>query len=345
MSERDESELDYEHDTIVREDAVPNMNSTSIRVDGSPHNQPSGSRVVNEDIDREREFLRRERELLERERQLLQREKTFLNESTFDRTAGGGLLAGRDLAERLLPDFDPSKITGFTTERWIQRVEGVAKAYGWSNAMLLAHVVPKLRGAAKQWVECNLEDISTWENFKARLIRSFPSQMDQADIHLALTKRKKGRDETYEEYVFAMKALACRGEIRDDSLIKYVINGLYNRDMVNVLAMQEFQDVDDFLNKIRKYEGMIGRNNQVLPERGTSSREGSFKRSYVGSGKTSTEVKCFNCSELGHYASRCPRTQKSRRSCFSCGSDGHLAATCPKKREVKKVNKFKRERE
>lgn len=79
-------------------------------------------------------------------------------------------------------------------------MESVASAYGWNHQMLLAQVVRKLKGAAKQWFDCNLETITTWADFKRKLMYSFPSTFDQADIHAALAGRKKGKDETYESY-------------------------------------------------------------------------------------------------------------------------------------------------
>jgi Pyruvate/2-oxoacid:ferredoxin oxidoreductase delta subunit len=65
--------------------------------------------------------------------------------------------------------------------------------------------------------------------------------------------------------------------------------------------------------------------------------------------KKKAHVKCFECSTLGHFLSKCPnkrndqakpfRRQKnlSQRMCFGCKEKGHNIANCPKEEGSKEV--------
>jgi Pyruvate/2-oxoacid:ferredoxin oxidoreductase delta subunit len=63
--------------------------------------------------------------------------------------------------------------------------------------------------------------------------------------------------------------------------------------------------------------------------------------------KKKAQVKCFECSTLGHFSSECPnkksdqakhyRRQRSlsQRSCFGCKEKGHNIAICQKEEALK----------
>jgi hypothetical protein len=63
--------------------------------------------------------------------------------------------------------------------------------------------------------------------------------------------------------------------------------------------------------------------------------------------KKKAHAKCFECSTLGHFSSKCPnmrndqaklsRRQKclSQRRCFGCKEKGHNIANCPKEKVSK----------
>jgi hypothetical protein len=65
--------------------------------------------------------------------------------------------------------------------------------------------------------------------------------------------------------------------------------------------------------------------------------------------KKKANVKCFECSTLGHFSSKCPnkkndqaklsrrRRSLSQRRCFACKEKGHNIAHCPKEEALKKI--------
>lgn len=66
-----------------------------------------------------------------------------LSSLVLDQTPNSGI--HKDLAEQ--PEFDPAKSTGLTAERRVKRVEGIAKVYGWSHALLLTRAISKTKRA------------------------------------------------------------------------------------------------------------------------------------------------------------------------------------------------------
>ncbi|XP_036339928.1 zinc finger protein GIS2-like [Rhagoletis pomonella] len=42
-------------------------------------------------------------------------------------------------------------------------------------------------------------------------------------------------------------------------------------------------------------------------------------------------IRCYNCSQFGHYQTQCPKPKRPVGSCFKCGTMGHLHQACPKR--------------
>ncbi|XP_046407908.1 uncharacterized protein LOC124172512 [Ischnura elegans] len=287
---------------------------------------------------RERELLRRELELVQRERELLNRERAMISRRE---RSEASVMSCRDLAERLLPTFNPSEKNGMTAAQWVKRVEGIADAYSWSNAMLLTQAVGKLGGAAKFWFDSIVEDMRTWADFRDKLVCGFPSSVDQADVHLELMRRQKGRNETYEMYVYTMKTIAKKGEVDDSSLIKYILSGIGDKELSKVLALIEFTSIEHLLRSIKRYENLCERNRpsdgrnidqpgrQQTPRGVTSETVSVTGGDGLVPGKGSyREMRCFNCNEGGHLAREC--VKRPKMVCYSCGKEGHMARQCPR---------------
>lgn len=41
-------------------------------------------------------------------------------------------------------------------------------------------------------------------------------------------------------------------------------------------------------------------------------------------------TRCYNCNDMGHIATKCPRLRRDRGSCYICGSLEHQRALCPR---------------
>ncbi|GLV33478.1 hypothetical protein CBL_20215 [Carabus blaptoides fortunei] len=281
---------------------------TELRATSTPAaNNEDSLRFPVTNLERERALLERERDLLRRERELFDRERSM--------TQSGGnvttiMRAPYELAERLLPEFDPARMSGLSATQWAQRIESVATAYAWDDTLKLMQAVNKLRGAAKLWMDGLVDEITSWEAFKRQLLRSFPSVCDQADVHLQLTKRKKEKGENYESYVYAMRAISRRGNIDNSSLIKYILNGLGDRELARSLALCEFLDIEELLRKIKRLESVDDRTRVAGTIRSTISPNAPGQVSQENqrpNERRQKAVRCYNCQGLGHIAQNCNR--------------------------------------
>jgi hypothetical protein len=133
-----------------------------------------------------------------------------------------------------------------------------------------------------------------------------------------------------EELVNAMKGLGEK--IEDVSLVQKILRSLPDRFNPKVSAIEELNDlkalpIDQLLGTLTAYEMRIGKYKPT-------SREASFKadknedsepdeieakfvrRLKKGSGKYQGKFpfKCFNCGNIGHFASKCPHKKKDQNS-------------------------------
>ncbi|XP_055914338.1 uncharacterized protein LOC129947703 [Eupeodes corollae] len=48
------------------------------------------------------------------------------------------------------------------------------------------------------------------------------------------------------------------------------------------------------------------------------------------------EVRCYNCTQMGHYQSKCPYEKRPDSSCFRCWKIGHDHRSCPNPKKMLK---------
>lgn len=98
-----------------------------------------------------------------------------------------------------IPEFDPSNKEQ-TVDIWINKLEECSKLYGWSEPQLLHYSLPKLMGLAKVWYQ-GLPSVNfTWSEWKDKLIKTFPSVTNYAQLLQEMLDRKVKPNETLETY-------------------------------------------------------------------------------------------------------------------------------------------------
>jgi len=65
--------------------------------------------------------------------------------------------------------------------------------------------------------------------------------------------KRKLKEETLQEYYYAMKELAARGKVEPEALMKYVIDGI-PEDTHNKLLLYRTKKLSDFKEKLKVYE-------------------------------------------------------------------------------------------
>nr|XP_022904744.1 probable E3 ubiquitin-protein ligase bre1 isoform X1 [Onthophagus taurus] len=221
--------------------------------------------------------------------------------------------------QQVISDFNPGKSNSLTARQWIKSAESLAMIFKWDDQTLLYNAIIKLNGAAKLWFESVQNVVYDWKTFKKQLIDDFPTVVDEADIHFDLSKRVKRGDETYEHYVYNMKAIASAGDFSDRAVLKYIIAGIQDKELSKLLAISLPIDTQDLLLKIKSYESTIKTNSVKMPS--TSNKD------YNRASGSADNRKCYNCNEIGHISTKCPKPQ-NRNRCFRCDKVGHIAKNC-----------------
>lgn len=200
---------------------------------------------------------------------------------------------------------------------WIEEFEETASIMCWDEVQKFIFAKRSLRGLAKLFVGGE-RGITDWSKLKISLIEEFCSVANSAQLHKLMTERKINKDESYQEYFLRMKELASRGNIENDALMQYVIDGI--RDLtINKSILYGATDLKEFKEKLRCYE--------VMQERG--KHNDNYKQAQPTKKQTKNEKRdlCFNCGEKGHTSRNCTNKDKGTK-CFKCNNYGHISKQC-----------------
>ncbi|KAI4461427.1 protein phosphatase 2c [Holotrichia oblita] len=120
-----------------------------------------------------------------------------------------------------LPSFGDSK--NYKVEKWIQDLEDNRVLFGWSPTQMLLCATTLLKGTAKP--DAN-PAVTSWEEFRTNVQEEFGRKFSSATIHQVLVERKRGREEGYQDYLLHMKSVSKQGDIEEEALIEYIIDGI-----------------------------------------------------------------------------------------------------------------------
>jgi len=96
----------------------------------------------------------------------------------------------------------------YPIERWIVDFEDAAELFAWTELQKVVFAKKSLSGPAKMLIE-NEGVIRTWKKLKTILRDEFADKVNSAQIHEMLVKRRLRKEETLQEYYYAMKELAA----------------------------------------------------------------------------------------------------------------------------------------
>lgn len=189
----------------------------------------------------------------------------------------------RELRE-LVSRFNPKEATCLSAQEWIQEIESTAVHYDWDDATKLHCARLNLEGSAKLWWSGVQDVANTWTLFSQKLVRAYPSARDPIYYHNQLTKRRKLRDETIEEYVYSQVALGKRAGLDEAVIVKYAIAGL--GEFVSKCRVQlggKTETVEELILQLKWMEGMLD-----MPSESAAVRVTEKMREKV--------VTCYRCN-------------------------------------------------
>lgn len=110
-------------------------------------------------------------------------------------------------------------------EKWIEEYEDMSALLKWDSLQKLMYGKRMLTGSAKKFISFE-KRVTSWNTLKRRLIREFSIDLNRADVHSQLFKRRMKADENSRQYIYAMQEIASQGYIEEDALIQYIIDGV-----------------------------------------------------------------------------------------------------------------------
>lgn len=114
-------------------------------------------------------------------------------------------------------------------ERWINEFEDTSELLGWSDLQKVIYGKKLLRGSAKQYMSLQ-KGITMWKAIKKRLLNEFQTKYNSATVYAQLIKRKRQPNKTLRQYAHTMQTIASQGDVEEEALIQYIIDGILDEE-------------------------------------------------------------------------------------------------------------------
>ena len=223
---------------------------------------------------------------------------------------------------------------GIPIEKWIEDIELEAEGNNFTNREKFILARKLLTGRARTFYDSR-RNITTWSKLKETLLEEFENISLPADIHKELANRKIQRGEEVSDYFITMCELASRGNVDNQSLLQYVLEGI--PDIHNCKSLlYGATTFHEFKKKILIYEKAV-RDHQAaersfrnikITSTNPNERTSRQTKSFPAKKK---EIRCYNCGDQQHLSTECPSKDKGAK-CFNCHTFGHKSFECPAKK-------------
>ncbi|KAI8114805.1 Gag polyprotein [Lucilia cuprina] len=154
-----------------------------------------------------------------------------------------------------------------------------------------------------------------YDALKNAIIDEFRQTKSMLQIYEELKGRKLGANESIQRYMIEMRMIAEKANIPETDLLDTIIAGLNdNSTLINILYqatnMQQLKIQLDRYQKVRNKQTRSNLGTEKLSNKNNSSNKLKDAKA---------EVRCFNCSQFGHFRNQCSKPLRVKGSCFKCG--------------------------
>lgn len=219
----------------------------------------------------------------------------------------------------------PAMCTGTGIREFFIRFERFAYSSFGDDADIWIQVLPDyLSGEAKSIALAHGENAS-YRIVKEKLMNIF-NQANRNDAYTNFFSAKREYAETLRCYSIRLQALAGRVDATADGRMVLVrsklMNGLAPRvaDQLKVqLCHMDTCSIDTFVKVASTIESIeSGKTSMVIEDINAISRQDT----------NPSQIKCYDCGEIGHVKRNCPKNKQKEFRCFRCNKTGHFARNC-----------------
>ena len=183
-------------------------------------------------------------------------------------------------------------------KRWITEFENTNTLLRWNDLRMVIYGKKMLRGSAKQFIALE-SGLTSWAEFKKRMIKEFQIEVNSATIHAQLLKRKRLANETPRQYVCAIHNTANQGFVEDEALIQYIIDGIPD-DESNKQILYNARNLTELKKSLEIYDRMQEKSRKKKPTAKSETNKDKKQEKKDPKQTTTKKFHCFACESAEH---------------------------------------------
>ena len=203
---------------------------------------------------------------------------------------------------------------------FLERVEELKDAYGYTNGQLLKGLPELLKGETLLWYRNNRDDWTSWADFDRALRMQFLPRRYQAALRREVTDRRQKPGEKFAKYATELLTLMRRaGGITREEQIERVYENMQPEYKIYV-RYDEAASLAELQARASEYEDIERQRQEVRKAARTDNTPPTVATAY------NKQECCWRCKQRGHTRFDCKRPAK--KFCSQCGKDGVLTRQC-----------------
>ncbi|XP_033237258.1 uncharacterized protein [Drosophila pseudoobscura] len=216
---------------------------------------------------------------------------------------------------------------------WIMKLERACSAVDESDAYKLRCARLLMAPNSEADTFMRLDTSENYDQFKTNFLKTFDKACSTTELVMQLQKTFYIPAKTsVMGYILQMQELALRASVCEIEAVHFIIDGF--RDTSPAFALLYGAKTFNELKELsHRYADLRAKNK---PKWNSSTISSALTSASAQSSLTSNgEMRCYNCSLFGHYASDCKAPKRAKGSCIRCGSLSHTIKTCPEQKYTK----------
>lgn len=227
---------------------------------------------------------------------------------------------------------------------FLERVDELRIARNITKEQLFRSAVDLFEGSALIWFRANKQKFYNWDELVRELKTTFLPPFYEEHLFEEIRKRTQGQNENIAVYVSVMTSLFNRlgNKLKEEDQLKILLKNItpfYQQQ----LALQEIRSINELIAVCKKLEERKVAIDEFVPppsrfetfeaeysytERRENVTVAEIRTPLQNSTKKNSDLRCFKCQKLGHFARdcrvkkiycyKCKKPDVTIRSCTNC---------------------------